>query len=182
MAISDQATGLIAGLLVRNGTNVPSPASLAKFGSLPSFINLLTIWPLVMVAFVVTMNIGVFIHGPEYQVQRHEGLKTLAEYPQLAPRILVTIVAVIVAPLLEELLFRGLFQTMIRSIILRPWTSILLSSVIFTAVHADSSHWPALFVLAICLGYAYEKTGSLLRPIFIHSIFNTCAIVATMIQ
>jgi membrane protease YdiL (CAAX protease family) len=32
--------------------------------------------------------------------------------------------------------------------------------------------WPPIFFLAICLGYAYERTGSLWTSIVMHSLFN----------
>ena len=62
------------------------------------------------------------------------------------------------------------------------WFAILISSGIFAAIHANTGHWPALFVLGVCLGYAYEKSGSLFRPIFIHSFFNAASIIATLSQ
>jgi membrane protease YdiL (CAAX protease family) len=62
------------------------------------------------------------------------------------------------------------------------WLSILISSALFAMVHANAGHWPALFVLAVCLGYAYEKSGSLFRPIFIHSLFNAVTIIAVLSQ
>jgi membrane protease YdiL (CAAX protease family) len=57
------------------------------------------------------------------------------------------------------------------------WVAIVFSSALFAMVHAEPAHWPALFLLGICLGYAYEKSGSLLRPIFIHAIFNGVTIL-----
>jgi len=62
------------------------------------------------------------------------------------------------------------------------WLAILISSGLFTIIHTNPGHWPALFVLAICLGYAYEKSGSLFRPIFIHSLFNAASIIAALSQ
>ena len=62
------------------------------------------------------------------------------------------------------------------------WPAIAISSLLFTMTHADAGHWPALFVLGICMGYAYEKSGSLFRPIFIHSIFNAISVIATLNQ
>ncbi len=150
-----------------------------------AFINLLTIWPLIMVAFTVTMYIGQFFYGPQFQMQQHEGLETLSEYPQLPPRILVTFVAVIVAPLLEELLFRGLFQNMIRSVLnmkYAAWLAIAISSALFAMMHVNFSHWPAIYVLGVGLGYSYEKSGSLLRPIFIHMLFNSTSVISVWIQ
>jgi membrane protease YdiL (CAAX protease family) len=48
--------------------------------------------------------------------------------------------------------------------------------------HPNREHWPALFVLAMGLGYAYEKSGSLFRPIIMHAIFNGIMIAATLLQ
>ncbi|MBW7988950.1 MAG: CPBP family intramembrane metalloprotease [Planctomycetes bacterium] len=168
-----------------------------------AFVNLLTVWPLITAAMIVTAYFGELMWGQEYQIQQHQQLKLITENPQLPPRILIVFVAVIIAPLLEEMLFRGLFQTAIRSYIEAlssalvrqntpekkrtlnrhgAWAAIVISSVLFTTTHANAGHWPALFVLGVCLGYSYEKSGSLFRPIFIHSIFNAISVIATLNQ
>jgi membrane protease YdiL (CAAX protease family) len=168
-----------------------------------AFVNLLTVWPLITAAILLTMFFGKQFWGQEYQMQQHQQLTTITEYPQLPLRIMIFVVAVVIASLFEELLFRGLFQTTIRSHfearfrspIARvtghedrvtdrygAWAAILISSGLFAATHADTGHWPALFVLGVCLGYAYEKSGSLFRPIFIHSLFNAASIIATFNQ
>ncbi len=186
-----------------------------------AFVNLLTVWPLITAAILLTMFFGKQFWGQEYQMQQHQQLTTITEYPQLPLRIMIFVVAVVIASLFEEMIFRGLFQTTIRSYLearpsnagfrLKPadggsmldpatlgsdqnpplagrrgsgkaWLAIVISSGLFTTIHADTGHWPALFVLGICLGYAYEKSGSLFRPIFIHSLFNATSIIATLNQ
>ncbi len=168
-----------------------------------AFVNLLTVWPLIMAAILLTIFFGEQIWGREYQMQQHQQIKLITEYPQLPLRIMIFIVAVVIASLFEEMLFRGLFQTTIRSYFearfwspvargtghedrvtdrYGAWVAILISSGLFAATHADTGHWPALFVLGVCLGYAYEKSGSLFRPIFIHSFFNATSIIATLNQ
>jgi membrane protease YdiL (CAAX protease family) len=157
---------------------------------LAAFVNLLTIWPLVIAAIILTISIGRRIYGQDFQMQPHEELELITAYPQLPLQILIVVFAAAIAPLLEETLFRGLLQTMIRSVLETrhpkfegrngAWLSILISSALFAMVHANTGHWPALFVLSICLGYAYEKSGSLLRPIFIHSFFNAATIIAVL--
>jgi len=173
-----------------------------------AFVNLLTVWPLITAAILLTMFFGEHIWGQEYQMQQHQQIKLITEYPQLPLRIMIFVVAVVIASLFEEMIFRGLFQTTIRSYLearpsnagfrLKPavggsmldtrrgsgkaWLAILISSGLFTTIHANTGHWPALFVLGICLGYAYEKSGSLFRPIFIHSLFNAASIIATFNQ
>jgi len=64
----------------------------------------------------------------------------------------------------------------------RVWLAIVISSGLFAMMHANPGHWPALFVLGIGMGYAYEKSGSLLQPIFIHALFNATTIAATLSQ
>lgn len=160
-----------------------------------AFVNLLAAWPVLTLAIIMTVFFGTLIYGPEFRIDQHEQLEMISEYSQLWLRVLVVLVAVVMAPVLEEMLFRGLFQTVVRSYLaesvlfsrsrsdsLAPWVSIVLSSVLFTLVHPTGGHWPALFVLAVCLGYSYEKSGSLFRPIFIHAIFNAISILAVLSQ
>jgi membrane protease YdiL (CAAX protease family) len=39
---------------------------------------------------------------------------------------------------------------------------------------------PLIFVLSLCLGYAYERTGNLWVPITIHALFNTIETVYSL--
>lgn len=143
-------------------------------------VNLISVLPLVLSAIIFTTLLGRFIFGKEFVIRQHQELELIADHPQLPVRIVIIITAVAVVPLFEEMLFRGLFQTMIRSYLLRPWLSIAASSALFAVVHANAGHWLALFVLAVCLGYSYEKSGSLFRPVFIHAIFNAISITAAL--
>jgi membrane protease YdiL (CAAX protease family) len=53
----------------------------------------------------------------------------------------------------------------------RCWLAILISSVPFALIHPP---WmaPAIFLLSICLGYLYQRTGLLWATIVLHSLFN----------
>ena len=120
------------------------------------------------------------LRGQDFEMPQHQELQLISESTAIPLRILIVFLAVVVAPLLEEMLFRGLFQTMIRSYLEQPWLAIVITSGIFASVHQNVTHWPALFMLAMGLGYAYEKSGSLWRPIFMHALFNGVAIAATL--
>jgi len=159
---------------------------------LAALVNLVSVWPLMILMILLTVYLGQLIWGQDFHLRQHEELKTITTHPQLPLRALIIIVSIVIMPVFEELLFRGLFQTMLRSFFdfrfsnLEPrnrlWLSILASSALFATIHQTPSHWPALFVLALCLGYSYEKSGSLFRPIFIHSIFNAASIIAALYQ
>ncbi|MHC4520004.1 MAG: lysostaphin resistance A-like protein [Planctomycetota bacterium] len=137
-----------------------------------AFVHLLAIWPLMAAAFFVTTEVGQLLQGPGFDLPKHDTLKAMEEHPHVFFQALLVFLAVVVAPLIEETVFRGMFQTMIRSYLGRPWIAIVVTSVLFVIVHKNLSHWPALFALALGLGYAYEKSGSLFRPIFMHVFFN----------
>jgi len=153
---------------------------------LAAIVNLLCVWPLVMTAILLTIKVGTMIWGPDFEMPQHEQLKLIGRYSQWSIRVLTFIVAAVMAPLLEELLFRGFFQTAMRTFLAdlkypQPaWLSIGASSVLFAASHVNAGHWPALFVLSICMGYSYEKSGSLFRPILIHAIFNGMNVLAVL--
>jgi len=146
-----------------------------------ALLNLIAAWPVVLLAIIITIFAGKMIVGPNFNLHQHDQLITLTENPQLSLRIIIIITAVLIAPIFEEMLFRGLFQSVILSYTARPWIAIFLSAWLFAIVHPYSEHWPALFVLGVFLGYSYEKSGSLLRPIFIHLLFNAASITTTLL-
>jgi membrane protease YdiL (CAAX protease family) len=148
-----------------------------------ALVDLLAVWPLVLVMIVLVMTIGKMLQGPTYEIPRHEELQLLTTSTRLSLQILIIILAVVVAPLVEEMLFRGLLQTLIRSHLQRPWPSVALTAGMFAVVHVQNpEHWPALFVLAMGLGYAYEKSGSLWQPIFMHALFNGLTIASVLTE
>jgi membrane protease YdiL (CAAX protease family) len=52
------------------------------------------------------------------------------------------------------------------------WAAILSTSALFALVHEPWT-WPPIFLLSVCLGYAYERTGNLWVPVVIHAAFNS---------
>jgi membrane protease YdiL (CAAX protease family) len=147
-----------------------------------AFLNLFSVYPLVSLALGLTMYFGHLIWGPDFQLEQHQELEILILHEQLPLRVLVIITAAVIVPIFEEMLFRGIFQTTIRSYVEKPWIAILVTAFIFAMVHYNKEHWPALFVLGACLGYAYEKRGSLFRSIFVHSLFNTTSLIVALNQ
>jgi membrane protease YdiL (CAAX protease family) len=69
----------------------------------------------------------------------------------------------------------------LRSLSDSPWVAIVFTSVFFAILHPPT-HIPALFMLSCGLGYAYERSGSLLRPILMHIFFNSFSVVMTLLM
>jgi membrane protease YdiL (CAAX protease family) len=113
----------------------------------------------------------------------HPLLKVLGERPNALVEAAIVIGACVIAPLWEEILFRGQLQTLLKRAIdwtsrsrssarFAQWSAILLTSGLFMMLHPVWS-WPVIFVLAVCLGYAYERTGNLWACIALHAAFNS---------
>jgi len=145
-------------------------------------VNLVAIWPVLVTTVLLSTHIGKMLYGPDYQLQQHDELKLLMENPSTALITSVVLMTIVIAPIFEEMMFRGLIQTLFRSYLRKPWPAILLTSALFAIIHENTGHWPALFTLAMCLGYSYEKSGSLLRPILIHMLFNATSVIATLLS
>ena len=147
-----------------------------------AFLTLLAVWPLILTAFGLTVTIGQLIKGPEFTIEQHQELILIAKNAQLHVRIIIAVVTILIIPVFEEMLFRGYFQTLIRSYIKSPWPAIIITSIIFAVTHANLTHWAVIFTLSMALGYSYEKSASLYRPIFIHAMFNATSVITTMLQ
>jgi membrane protease YdiL (CAAX protease family) len=143
-------------------------------------INLISALPLVFLGIWLMAYLGRFFVGPDFKMQANEGLTVVTGNSQPSLRALMFVFLVLIAPIFEEMLFRGILQSVLRGLTPGPWAAIVITSVFFAVSH-PWTHLPALFVLSCCMGYAYEKSGSLLRPIFIHVLFNAANITVALI-
>ncbi|HTL30755.1 MAG TPA: CPBP family intramembrane glutamic endopeptidase [Tepidisphaeraceae bacterium] len=132
----------------------------------------------------------------------HELLRALGESGGTGAKLAIIAGATVIAPIFEEFIFRGHVQTVLVRVFARIrarrglpldlplatspdlrlevdatptpgicWLAILISSLLFAAIHAP---WmaPAIFVLSICIGYVYQRTGNLWSAIIVHALFN----------
>lgn len=82
------------------------------------------------------------------------------------------LIITVLVPTCEELLFRAFTYRGLKRWMPR-WSAALLSALIFALLHFNLASFIPLLLLGWWLAYSYERTGSLLVPIFIHAIFNT---------
>ncbi len=87
----------------------------------------------------------------------------------------------LLAPILEELLFRGAIQGGLQKSGIRPWTAILVSSLIFGVVHMNPAQIPFAFLLGMLFGWLYYRTGSLLPGIVGHVLNNSVATASMLL-
>ena len=127
----------------------------------------------------------------KYTLQDHTLLRELNEPTSLLSVYLTIVIAVIIAPLTEEIIFRGLLQGALVRLYRSRLAAIIVSAAIFSIFHltlrenvvmgeASIAHLekiPPLFLLGLALGYSYEKSRSLYRPIWIHLGFNALSLL-----
>ena len=94
-----------------------------------------------------------------------------AEQPDFSNPTQFFPLAIVTAPLTEELLFRGFLYGVVKRITDR-WFAAVFTAMIFALVHLHVGSAPPLFLLGLCLAIAYEQTGCLLVPSFMHAMFN----------
>lgn len=145
-----------------------------------ALVNLLAAYPLVLLAVAAVVFVGQRLAGPDFQFETNPALKDFTESPSVALTITLAVFTIGLVPVFEEMMFRGMLQTTLRGYLTRPWAAILITAILFALLH-PTTHWPALFILGCAFGYAYEKSGSLLRSIFFHALFNGANVLASQI-
>jgi len=86
------------------------------------------------------------------------------------------IIAVIPA-LGEELLFRGLILKLFKEISRSSHLAVVLSALIFAAIHMQFYGFLPRFFLGIVLGYSFVITQNLWIPVFIHFVNNAASVI-----
>ncbi|MHC4386694.1 MAG: lysostaphin resistance A-like protein [Planctomycetota bacterium] len=146
-----------------------------------AIVYLLAVFPLIQFALITVVMVGQFFKS-DFEIKDHQTLTFLIENSNTAVKIITILIAAVVVPIFEEMVFRGFLQSTIRSAT-TPWTATLVTSVFFALFHHPNyAHMPALFFLSCGLGYAYERSGSLFRPILMHIFFNGFNVVVAIWQ
>jgi uncharacterized protein len=78
---------------------------------------------------------------------------------------------VVVAPVTEELFFRGFVMTGFLKRY-RPWTAIVLSSLLFSVFHLIPYQYFGAFVLGLVMAWLRWRTGSLWPCLLLHAAAN----------
>lgn len=132
------------------------------------------------------LGFGLLVYGAYFGVQAVMELLVPVDLgdvmtPLAGTRHLGLAVAfVVIAPLIEELVFRGYLFAAWRHTRLGLWGTIVLTSVIFTAIHIGQYTGMALlyvFVFSLILGLAREKTGSIWTPMLLHTVNNLIGVI-----
>jgi membrane protease YdiL (CAAX protease family) len=129
----------------------------------------------------------------------HELLHSLGQAAQPWVAVCLVAGATVAAPLFEEFFFRAHLQTLLRQALgrwTRPgpglspgsppqrqespfpaWAAVIITSLLFALIHPLWERAP-IFVVSLCLGYVYERTGNLWAAVTTHLLFNSISTAA----
>ena len=111
-----------------------------------------------------------------WQPKSQVAVELLMGAPLWPTGIYIGFFAVVLAPVAEEFIFRGVLFPFVKQL---GWPKLAWFgvSLLFALIHGSAAIFIPLFVLALALTWLYEKTGSLLAPIVVHSLFNAANLV-----
>jgi uncharacterized protein len=136
------------------------------------FVLLVVAYPLIVMADWLTARVERSSRSsPQGIIELFSGSQLLEQ------RVLIIVLAVAVAPFAEEFIFRFFLYGVLRRYVGRL-VGLVVSALLFAAVHAHLPSFAPLFVLGACFTLAYEWSGSLLVSMSMHSIFNSMTLLA----
>ncbi len=93
--------------------------------------------------------------------------------------VLINVILIAFLPAIcEEICFRGALQGIFLQIAKRPWLAIVLTSILFSALHLQfQGFFPRMF-LGVVLGVLYYYSGSLWPSILAHFVNNAVQVIA----
>lgn len=106
-----------------------------------------------------------------------EFVKGAYETAQMPP--LLWFALIVAGPVFEEVFFRGFLYRGLAESKLGPPGAILFTSAVWAGIHLqyDAYGMAGIFVAGLILGWARERTGSLVPPLAMHSLMNLLATV-----
>lgn len=94
------------------------------------------------------------------------------------PELLQSIFLVgLLAAVGEELFFRGTIQRILIQLTKSPWTGIIITALLFSAIHLQFAGFLPRMFLGVVLGAIYWYSGSLWPGILFHFLYNTLGVV-----
>lgn len=166
---------VVAGFLRLRRFDLDALGGFSKIGFFRTAVTggvlMMAAYPLIFLADVITQRI--LQKPPERQaiVDLFNASSTLQQ------RILIIGLAVSLAPLAEEFIFRFFLYGVLKRYFGRA-VGVVVSALLFAAVHAHAPSFAPLFVLGSCFAIAYEWSGSILVSMTMHAFFNALTLTA----
>ena len=143
-------------------------------------IAMTLMWPLLQTVSIMARWVRSLFDAEPTGPIAHEMLSTMVEAPRDGWIACLALMLIVGPPLVEEIMYRGLIQRALFENLAHRWAAIVLTSGVFVLMHVGAVELhalPTLFVFSMGLGWAYDRTGSLLTPMIMHGLFNLANLV-----
>ncbi len=139
-----------------------------------------------MVAWLSEINHNIHLpkemHGVEKiirdsEAQINDRINTFLKMKSPLDLIKMLFFLAILPAIAEEVFFRGVLQRLIILLTKRPWTGIIITGIIFSALHGQYLGFFPRLVLGVVLGALYWYSGSLWPGIIAHLINNAAQVI-----
>ena len=139
-----------------------------------------------VVFWVIILSFGLII--PTMWLQEELHLEMPKEMEELFTSMCSTpygyFTLAVLAPWAEEVVFRGAILRKLLEIFSHQmhWVAIVISAIIFGAVHMNMAQGVNAFVLGLLLGWMFYRTGSIFPGIVLHWANNTIAYILVRLR
>ena len=111
------------------------------------------------------------------EAQYKKALVSMTQMHSVIDLLYALLAVAIVPAIVEELYFRGALQKTLTDWTGKPFISILVTALFFSAIHFSYYGFLSRMALGLLLGFIYEFTKTIWLPILLHFINNGIAIV-----
>jgi membrane protease YdiL (CAAX protease family) len=108
--------------------------------------------------------------------------KNLLSMKSTNEMLLMVFLMGVVPAIVEETFFRGVLQRIFIESTTRPWAGIIITAIIFSAVHGQFLGFFPRAVLGVILGALYWFSGSIWTSILAHFVFNAMQVVLVYVN
>lgn len=136
-----------------------------------------SMYALATIATIIASLLGI---GGNARTEVTEIFQGLPIYFQPLATCLITLTIVLIGPMLEELVHRALIYTWLRKHC-NVAAALLISSLIFAAMHRNPGQILPLMVIGIVLGIIFERSRNIWASITCHSLYNLTVTVYTLL-
>lgn len=126
---------------------------------------------LIPVLILILVVIAIIINITRYVPQRQPVVELFLKEKGVAFLTYSSLFAAIIGPIVEELFFRGFLYGALKKYIGIFW-AMTATAGLFAALHAHIVGFFPIMALGMFLAYIYEKTGTLVSSITVHTIHN----------
>lgn len=103
-------------------------------------------------------------------------VKVIAEVKTVSQYLLSLVMIALLPAVFEEVLFRGGMQNLLHRWWKNPWVAIIVTSIIFSAIHGSWYGFLPRIVLGVLLGAIFYTTQNIWYSIILHFVNNAAAV------